>query len=298
MKRPELLARIFTLTVNGMANRQIARALECAPSTVDNNLSRLGRHCILYHRHLAQDASPPDDITLDGLVSYEYSKYFWVEILTAVDSDNSYIHHFGLAQKRRSGRMTARQERRRAELEARYGCPDPRAVEHASREALAVSLEGASTAVVRTDEHTDYPLAMRGLDCEISHRTTSSRDYRDRNNALFEVNSLDRFLRHSSANHARKTLAYSRRAQCIGERMAVFTVWKNCVKRRWELGDRQTPAMLRGLVDRPLRVMDILRRRLFVDHVELPASWRELYWKRLQTPVLGRNRTHELTYAR
>jgi len=47
-----------------------------------------------------------------------------------------------------------------------------------------------------------------------------------------------------------------------------------------------------------LRAVDILRKRRFVDHVEVPGGWRQLYWKLLETPVLGRNRTHELTYAR
>ena len=298
MKRPELLPKILDLTVNGMANRQVARFLECAPSTVDNIVSRLGRHCVLFHQQLMAKASPPDDITVDGLISFEYSQYFCVEIITAVESDNSFIPHFALAQKRRSGRMTERQKQRRAELEASLGRPDPRAVEKGTHEVLEISLRGAAKAVVRSDEHTDYPLAMRGLDCEITHWTTSSKDFRDRNNSLFEVNSLDRFLRHSSANHTRETLAFSRRIQCIGERLAIFTVWKNCVKRRWELGDKRTPAMLKGLLERPLRAADILRKRLFVDHFELPGSWRQLYWKLLETPVLGKNRKHELTYAR
>ncbi len=47
---------VFKLTTNGMANRQIARALGCAPATVDNQLARLGRHCLVFHRHLLKDA--------------------------------------------------------------------------------------------------------------------------------------------------------------------------------------------------------------------------------------------------
>jgi len=281
-----------------MANRQIARVLDCAPSTVDNLIARLGRHHVLYHFQLMEEASQPVDIVLDGLVSFEYSQYFCVEIVTAIENDTSFIPSFGLAQRRRSGRMTERQKARRTELEDQLGRPDPRAVEKATRETLEFSLRKADRVTLRTDEHTDYPRALRGLDCEIEHRTTSSKDVRNRNNALFEINSLDRFLRHSSANHTRETLAFSRRIQCIGERMMVFVVWKNCVKRRWELGDQRTPAMLKGLLDRPLKFKDILRKRLFVDHFELPESWRRLYWRQWETPVLGRNRRHELKYAR
>ena len=286
------------LTVGSMANRQIARALECAPSTVDNQLSRLGRHCLLYHRRLMQRASPPDDIVADGLVSFEFSQYFPFEHLIAVDNDTSFILHFTDAPLRRSGRMTAWQKRRRAELEARHGRPDPKAVERSMREVLAVSLDGAERAIVRTDRHKAYPRAFRGIDVEVEHRTTDSRRRRDRHNELFEINSLDRFLRHSSANHTRETLAWSKRRQRSSERLAVFTVWKNCVKRRWELGRRSTPAMLKGLLERPLRMVEILRDRLFPGRIPLPERWEEYYWGLVETPAVGRNRRHELKTAR
>ena len=298
LRRPQLLRKILPLTVGGMANRQIARALECAPATVDRHLSRLGRHCLLYHRHLLRNLSPRGEVVADGLVSFEFSQFFPFEHPIAVDRDTSLILHFADAPLRRSGRMTDLQKQRRVELEAELGRPDPKAVERAMREVLEVALAGAENAIVHTDEHQAYPRAMRGLSCRIEHQTVSSRQHRDRRNRLFEVNVLDRFLRHSSANHTRETLAYSKRRQCSAERLAVFTVWRNCIKRRWELGLRQTPAMLAGLLERPLRVVDVLRQRLFPSRVELPKRWREYYWGLVETPVLGVNRRHELTYAR
>ena len=71
LKRPHLLGDLFLATVNGMANRQAARALKCAPATVDRLLSRLGRHCLLFQRHLTEHMSPPADIAIDGFVSFE-----------------------------------------------------------------------------------------------------------------------------------------------------------------------------------------------------------------------------------
>ena len=297
LRRPELQRKIFMLTVNGMANCQIARVLGCAPSTVDNQLSRLGRLCLLFHRHLPLETSPAVDIVADGLVSFEYSQYFPFEHLIAVEKDTSFIRHFTDAPLRRSGRMTERQKIRRAELEAELGKPDSKAVEKAMREVFQVSLDEASKAIVRTDKHKAYPRALRGLNCEIEHRTTDSRRHRDRHNEMFEINSLDRFLRHSSANHTRETLAYSKRRQCASERLAIFTVWKNCIKMRWERGSRSTAAMLKGLLDRPLTVRDVLRERLFPGRIPLPPRWREYYQGIVTTPVLGKNRRHVLKYA-
>jgi hypothetical protein len=193
--------------------------------------------------------------------------------------------------------MTVRQKRRREQLERRLGRPDPQAVAKGIHELLEIALAGAEKAIVCSDEHRAYRRAMAGLTVEITHRQTSSRDVRDRHNELFEINALDMFLRHSSANHRRETIAFSRRRQRSAERLGVFVVWKNFVKRRWEKRCRKTPGMLLGVVDRVLTVGDILKERLFPGLVDLPQRWGEYYWGRIETPVLGVNRRHELTYA-
>lgn len=297
LKRPQLLPKIFKLTVGGMANRQIARALDCAPSTVDTLLSRLGRHCLLYQRQITEHASPAVDIAIDGLGCFEHSQYFPFEHLLAVDRPTSFIPYFTDAPLRRSGRMTTRQKRKRERLERRLGRPDPKAVEKGMREVLEVALEGSERATVYSDKHRAYLRSIQGLKTDIDHKRTSSRAVRDRHNDLFEINSLDMFIRHSGANHRRETIAFSKRRQGSSERLAVFVVWKNFVKRRWEKGCRQTPGMLRGLTDRVLTVEEILSKRLFPSLIELPARWNDYYWRRVVTPVLGVNRRHELKYA-
>jgi len=297
LKRANLLPRIALLSVGGMANRQIARTLGCSPATVDLQLARLGRHCLLFERQIPLPASTCRDIVVDGLVSFEYSQYHPFEILTAVDRDTSFILHFSDAAVRRSGRMTARQKVKRAALEAAFGTPEPRAVQRAMAEVAQQAARGAAQVIVRSDEHRAYPGALRGLPCPYTHRRTSSRRRRDRHNELFEVNALDVFIRHSGANHRRETIAFSRRRQAAAERLAVFVTWKNWVKRRWEKRCRQTPAMLLGLAARALRFEEILGRRLFPGHVELPASWQAYYRREVVTPVLGVNRRHELRYA-
>jgi transposase-like protein len=297
LKRPELLPKIFLATSNGMANRQIARTFGCAPSTVTHQLARLGRHCLLFQRQFCLHASPPGDISIDGLVSFEYSQFFPFEHLVAVDNQTSFLLSFADAPLRRSGRMTARQKSRRQKLEAEFGVPDPKAAEKAALEVVRQALRGAKTATVRSDLHKAYPRALRQVNCQIDHHTTSSRDYRDRHNALFEINALDAFLRHSSANHRRETLAASKRRQGASERLAVFSVWRNFVKPRWENRCGETPAMLRGMVNRVLTASDVLAKRLFVTHLELGERWSDYYWRRVETVVLPVNRRHTLTYA-
>ena len=297
LKRPELLAQIFKNSVNGMANRQIARALDCAPAAVDDLLARLARHCCLFQLQMTRDASPPVDTAIDGLVSFEHSQYFPFEHLVMVDRDTSFFVYFTDAPLRRSGRMTERQKRKREQLEQRLGRPDPKAVEQAVDELLAVGLAGAKKAVVWSDMHKAYPRAVRKQPTEIDHRRISSKALRDSRNPLFEINSLDGFVRHSQANHRRETIAFSKRRQGSADRLLVFMAWKNFAKRRWEKRCRQTPAMLRGIVDRLMSVEEILTERLFPTLVEIPPRWADYYWRRVKTPVVGRNRKHELKYA-
>jgi hypothetical protein len=280
-----------------MANRQIARALKCAPATIDNLLARLGRHCLLFHRHLAAKASPFGDIVIDGLVSFEHSQYFPFEHLVAVDHDTSFWIHFTDAPVRRSGTMTAYQKAKRQCLEAVLGRPDPQAVAQALSEVVAVALEGAAQAIVRSDKHRAYTQVLRRAGCTITHRRIDSQAKRNRSNELFEVNCLDLLIRHCEKNHTRETIAFSKRRQGSAERLAVLLVWRNYVKRRFEKRCRKTPAMLRGVVKRALTVKEILCRRLFPSLVALPARWRDYYWRRVVTPVLGVNRRHQLSYA-
>jgi len=157
---------------------------------------------------------------------------------------------------------------------------------------------------LHTDDHPAYPRSLRRLKREgrlrvrIDHRITSSLERRTKSNPLFPVNLADLLIRHSSANHRRETIAFSKRRQGALERLAVFTVWRNCIKRRRENGPPESAAMWLGLLPRLLSWRDVLRRRRFPKHVDLPQPWRDYYWRRVRTAAMGaRQTTHRLAYA-
>jgi transposase-like protein len=298
LKRPRLLFQLLTKTCGAMANRQVARDLGCAPSTVDRQLARLGRHCLLLHTTILERARPPQDIVIDGFESFEWSQYFPFHHHVVVEPDSGFFSAFSDSPLRRKGRMTEHQRRRRRELEARLGRPDPSAVRRDMTALVQHVLSDCRKAVVRSDKHHSYKPALRRVACRIEHRVTDSRQRRDRQNPLWEVNLLDLLIRHNSANHRRETLAWSKRRQGSAMRLAVFLVWRNYVQRRWVKGrPPKTPAMWKGLCDRPMTVAEVLRERLFVSRVRLWSRWREYYWGRVVTPALSINRRHELKLA-
>ena len=238
------------------------------------------------------------DIAIDGLVTFEQSQYLPYEIVAAVDRPSSFILHAAEAERRRSGTMTDQQRKKRAAMEKVHGRADPKSVMRALVEVLSVSLKGAVWAQVWSDKHQTYPRAITKIrSCEIVHERIDARRPRTARNPLFEVNVLDMLLRHCLKDHTRETIAFAKRRQHSMYRLAIFVVWRNCIKLRREKRCRETPAMLRGLLDRRLTEEEVLGRRLFVSQVELPQSWDDYYWRRVETRVLKVNRRHRLKYA-
>lgn len=297
LKRPDILPQLMTKTTGCMANRQIARDLGVAPSTIDRQLARLGRHCLLFHQTHLDTMSPPGDIAIDGFESFELSQYHPFHHHLAVDNDTGMFLWFTDSPLRRKGRMTDHQKRRRQELEAQFGRPDPKAVRNDVRELLEQVVRGVETVIVRSDQHHSYPAALRGLGCDIVHLVTNSKERRDRTNQLWEINLLDLLIRHCSGCHKRETIASVKRRQSSALRLATFLVWRNYVKMRWEKKCTTTPAMEAGIFDRALTPGDILVARYFPSRVRPRGRWREYYWGEVVTPAIGVNRKHELSYA-
>ena len=294
---PELNTKVFMMTIGCMANRQIARALDVAPSTIDRRIARLGRHCLLFHARMMDGVTASSPIAVDGFETFEYSQYFPFHHNVAVEVRTGLFLHHTDSPLRRKGRMTDHQKRRRAELEALHGRPDPQAVRKGIVQLLENATLGRTEITVRSDEHRAYRPAIRAQGCRIRHEVTSSRDHRDKRNPLWEVNLLDLLIRHGTAAHKRETIAWAKRRQSSAERLAILQVWRNVIKRRWETGPPQSPAMLKGLTDRLLGVRDVLKERLFRTRIGLSEVWGRYYERAVETAALGVNRMHELTYA-
>jgi hypothetical protein len=239
----------------------------------------------------------PDDIAIDGFETFEWSQYFPFHHNVAVDVPSGYFLYHTDSPLRRKGRMTAHQKVRRHILEAELGKADPRAVETGVRELLRTLLGNHQSVTIRSDDHRAYPRAMASLGHQTTHQITSSKQRRDVQNPLWEINVLDLMIRHSTAAHKRETIAWAKRRQASIEKLSIFQVWRNYVKRRREKGRRVTPAMLLGVARRPWQVRDLLSGRLFFEKTELSERWQAYYRRHIETRALRVNRIHELTYG-
>jgi hypothetical protein len=183
-------------------------------------------------------------------------------------------------------------------LENKYGRPDPRATRRQVEELLRRVVPVGAEAVVRSDEHQVYPIAMKALrDRKILHETTSSRAARTTQNPLFPVNLADLLLRHCSANHKRETIAFSKRRQGVLYRAAIWTVWKNYIKSRSENRRDAPPAKALGLIEKALTVGEVLSMRLFADRLRLSKWVDQCYRGEIPTRAMGRCAVHTAKYA-
>ena len=297
LRRPGLLPPLFWRVLACSSYRQIAQEFGVSHTTVQHQVERLGRHCLLLHEQLRPRGAPCEPLVLDGFRSFEYGQY-WPFDLNLVVGESHFVYGFNDAELRRSGTMTSRQRRRRSQLEARHGRPGPGATRQAIRELVGRVVPPGGRAEVHSDQHTAYPLALRELPARsICHRTTSSRALRTPKNPLFPVNLADLLLRHTGANHKRETIAFSKRRQGALYRAAIWLVWRNYVKSTSEKRRDAPPAVRLGVVARRWTVLDVLRTRQFPWREDLGAWLTRCYFGRIPTRRLPRCREHQLRYA-
>ena len=298
LKRPEVLEPVCHRLLACSGYRQIAREARCCATTVMRHAARLGRHALLWLHQHRPSGPVAEPLVIDGFESFAFSQYHPLHLNLVVGADSHYVYAFTHCELRRKGSMKACQKRRRAQLEARYGRPDPRGIEKAMAAALSLAVPEPQALLVRSDEHDDYPRALRHLrGCAVEHQRTSSKAARTSGNPLFPVNRLDLLLRHNGANHKRETIAFSKRHQSVVERAALLVLWQNFAKQFSERHGGGTPAMRLGLSERRVSLQEILKRRLFPERVRLPQLWAQYYRRDVITRRIVNERRHRLKLA-
>ncbi|MCP5060100.1 MAG: hypothetical protein GY937_25640 [bacterium] len=298
MKRPDLLLPLLKASLACAGLRQMARIHGVSPSTVALQVGHAGRHCLAYHEQRRPRTPPTEPLVVDGFETFEFSQYWVTHLNTVIGAESHYVYTTTVSELRRKGRTTRCQKERLKQLEARFGRPHPRSIERGISEALGLVLPEGSAAVVRSDDHRQYPPALRKLQGrEIQHEITSSKAPRTPQNALFPVNLYHLLLRHGGGNHKRETIAFSKRNQAMVWREAIHRVWRNHVKQLSERRGGGTPAMALGMDEAPLSWEKILGKRIFPSRIELPEPLRKAYFGRIPTRQLPRARAHLLSYA-
>jgi hypothetical protein len=261
-------------------------------------LARLGRHALLFLEH-HRPCDPIDEpVAIDGFETFEFSQYYPFHLNIALGAESHWQYAFTESELRRKGRMTPAQRKKRAQEEGAVGRPDPKAIEKGVAELVSLLARESVELRILSDEHPAYPRALRRVpELRVIHEMTPSRQARTPQNPLYPVNRADLMKRHDGANHKRETIAYSKRRQGALEREAVHAFWWNYMKPNSIRKNDATPAQRLGVFSRPLRVKDLLARRLFASRVNLPAVIKRIYDREIRTRRIPTGTRHQLTYA-
>ena len=307
LKRPELLVPVAAGLVAGSAHRQLARSLDCAPSTVTRLAARLGRHSLLLHALALEHLKPiSEPVVLDHFETFVYSQDDRLGIATAVGQRSWFVYGIQPAPHRRTGRRSARKKAVLAPP------PDltPESFVRSTLDTLDVLTSRAPHGLTlisddhpayraavsrhpagRTLRHRIYPNPPRGPESDLAPAL-------ERDRQMGAVDLLHKLWRHSQAHHRRETIAFGRRSNAVLERAAVMIGWRNLVKGVSERkGDRTTPAMRLEITPRPWSWKDVFARRLFPARLTVPEPWMRIYRREWITPAVGRNLPHNLRHA-
>lgn len=229
------LPRLHRLLVNGCSVRGAARQMFVSPTTITHRIMLLCRQSIALHGELSKMVTPSEDLVADGFQSFWVSQFHPNNFNLLAGAESQYLFAMSSVTLRRSGRMTARQQEKRDEIETRFP-PEPKSLEWSFAELMD---EGGRLwermpkmqRVLRSDEHQTYPpcLTRCGTD-GVHHLTVNSRLPRTGNNPLFAVNYLDREIRKDLAEHHRETVCFARNAVLSTARTWIYLVWHNVDK--------------------------------------------------------------------
>jgi transposase-like protein len=298
LKRPELLEPLFFRLLACSGHRQVGREARCAHSTAMRQAARLGRHALLALQAARPAGEVAEPLVVDGFESFAFSQYHPLHLNVVVGAESHYVYAFTHARLRRKGRMTERQERRRALIERRHGRADPKAIEHGMAAALKLAAPRPQTLTVRSDEHPAYPRAFKRLSgYRVRHECTPSVAARTSGNPLFPVNLLDLLLRQNSSHLKRESIAFAKRHQAVIERAALLALWRNETKSFSENHGGGTPAMRLGLRATPQSPAQLLKARLFASRIALPEPWAAYYRGLEDTPGIDHPVRHHLKRA-
>ncbi len=309
LKRADLTVPIAAQLVAGSAHRQIARTVGCAPSTVTRRSARLGRHALALQALALHHVGIDEPLVYDDFEGFAHSQFQPTGIGIAIGQRSWFAFGAEAAPHARAGRMSPRQRLRAAKLALPKQCDGSRSALVRTLSRLLPRVRGELRLV--TDGHRAYARAVASvagqgrvtLDVHPNPKrgpkgTPRSASALRRDRAMFAADLAHLLIRHSQAHHRRETIAFARRHNALMERLHLFLVWKNLVKRRSERDGRSiTPAQYVGLTPIRWSWEQVVAQRLFPHLLPLtPEDWR-LYRRQWITPHSGPNTLHQLRNA-
>ncbi len=262
--KPHLNAPLLELLAHGLGLRQSAYILNLSRRCAEMKARKLSRHLEQSNRNLLDQFPEGCSFQMDEMESFEKERTVLpLTIPVLIEQESMFVVDARSAPIRPSGKMSRKRReaiRRREKAEGRR--------RNESRACLRrVFQEGAKFCKklprvrIDTDEKSTYPNLIRSaFGPGAEHRQSSSRLPRNTSNQLFPINHMNAMARYLTGRLRRRSWLASKRRTFLNLQLNVFKAYKNYVRPRFN-GEKETPAMVLGLVRKQLKPTDLLSWR-------------------------------------
>ena len=263
-RRPDCNAPLFMLVNSGVGLRQIGRLLRLDINSVQHKHRKIARTCGLLHDNLSPELPEGRTFQLDEEETYEGASIRPVTMPVLIEKETWFIVATAVGSIRRLAPEGTRR-RKRQELEEETSGPRP----DESSQCVQAVLEELRRKVpkgrlrLHSDQKASYALLARQVFGErIDHVKTSGHRIRHTHNPLFAINTTLAMSRDNCGRLRRKSWLVSKCKRFLAAQMAVFAVYRNYVRRRFNRdAPHETPARYLELLPRPLQGGEVLAWR-------------------------------------
>ena len=274
-RRPECNEPLFRLLTSGVGLRQSADILGLGVQSTQKKFEKLARTCGLLHANLSRRL--PDGLTyvMDEEETYETASILPLTMPVVIERDTWFVVATAVGSIRRLAPRGTARRRWQDHREAVHGRrPDEsRQCVRQVLDELDRRIEG--TVGLETDKKASYgAIAREVFGQRVRHGTTAGTEPRTTRNPLFPINTTLAMSRDNCGRLRRKSWLVSKVARRLRDQMALFTVFRNYVRRRFRRDPPQrTAAALLRLVPRNLLPLEALRwRQDWARHSPHPLS--------------------------
>lgn len=272
--RPEVNATLFQQLVSGVGLRQGARNVGIDIRAAVQKLRKFAATLAKLHDNLSPELPSGRTFLLDEEEAFERSRGLPLTMPVLIERDSWLIVSAAVAPIRRLARDGSRLRCYQEDYEAQNGRRKDasRAAVRRVLEALARRVPAGAVAM-HTDEKSAYPALLKAVfGKRIEHATTPGSAPRTKWNPLFAISTTMAMTRDNNGRLRRRSWLHSKRAEELGHQMALFTVYRNYIRKRFNRDPRgTTPAKVLGLLPRAMTGREAL-------------AWRQIWGARSPHP--------------
>jgi transposase-like protein len=264
-RRPECNEPLLGLLHSGVGLRQAGRLLKLDVHSVQAKLRKMGWTCRRLHKNLCPKLTGERTFLLDEEETYEGASIRPLTMPVLIEKDHWFVVATTAGSIRRLAEAgTARRVRQDRDEQQRGIRRDNswRCVKGVLG-TLASRVGNEARITLRTDQKASYAVIATKVFGElVKHETTAGTDIRTTFNPLFPINATLAMTRDNLGRLRRRSWLVSKRAARLRAHLALFTIYRNYMRRRFNRdGPQQTPAVLLGLLPRQLHPHEVLAWR-------------------------------------